>query len=79
MLLQGCACYPGSETWPSAIVYYAGGIQRLYKTDGYDVHSTNVLRMLGYFGLVGLLRVHTLIGDYQARPDGNVPDAVCLV
>ena len=30
------------------------------------MRSSNVPRMMGYFSLVGLLRVHTLIGDYHA-------------
>ncbi|BDA50611.1 Eukaryotic translation initiation factor 3 subunit L [Coccomyxa sp. Obi] len=41
-----------------------GGMERFYKTEGYDTGS-NVLRMVGYFSLVGLLRVHTLVGDYH--------------
>ena len=28
--------------------------------------SSNVLRMLGYFALPGLLRVHCLLGDYHS-------------
>lgn len=28
-------------------------------------HQSNVLRMLGYFSLSGLLRVHCLVGDYS--------------
>ncbi len=39
-------------------------MERFYKTEGYDSGS-NVLRMVGYFSLVGLLRVHTLVGDYH--------------
>ncbi len=36
-------------------------------TDGYDYHGgTNVLEVLGYFSIVGLLRVHCLLGDYQS-------------
>lgn len=27
--------------------------------------QSNVLRMLGYFSLVGLQRVHALVGDYH--------------
>jgi translation initiation factor 3 subunit L len=27
--------------------------------------QSNVLRCLGYFSLIGLLRVHSLIGDYH--------------
>ena len=40
-----------------------GGHERFYKSEGYDA-GTNVLRMVGYFSLTGLLRVHTLVGDY---------------
>jgi len=32
--------------------------------EGYDYHSSNVLRTLGYFSLIGLHRVHCLLGDY---------------
>ena len=38
-------------------------MERFYETEGYESGS-NVLRMVGYFALVGLLRVHTLVGDY---------------
>jgi hypothetical protein len=41
----------------------AGGMERFYESEGYEAGS-NVLRMVGYFALVGLLRVHTLVGDY---------------
>ena len=41
----------------------AGGQERFYSSEGYDGGS-NVLRMIGYFSLTGLLRVHTLVGDY---------------
>jgi translation initiation factor 3 subunit L len=34
--------------------------------EGYDYASSNVLRLLGYFSMVGLLRVHCLIGDYRS-------------
>jgi hypothetical protein len=44
---------------------WAGGVERFYESEGYDPHSSNVLRMVGYFSLVGLLRVHSLIGDYS--------------
>ena len=33
--------------------------------EGYDYHTSNVLRVLGYFSLVGLARVHCLLGDYS--------------
>lgn len=36
-------------------------------TDGYDYQGgTNVLKVLGYFSIVGLLRVHCLLGDYHS-------------
>mmetsp|Transcript_35179 Transcript_35179/g.89048 ORF Transcript_35179/g.89048 Transcript_35179/m.89048 type:complete len:519 (-) Transcript_35179:279-1835(-) len=44
----------------------ADGGARFNSVDGYYPNTSNVLRMLGYFSLVGLLRVHALIGDYQA-------------
>jgi translation initiation factor 3 subunit L len=47
-----------------SILWAAGGMERFYKTEGYESGS-NVLRMVGYFSLVGLLRVHTLVGDYH--------------
>ncbi|CAH8272361.1 unnamed protein product [Arabidopsis lyrata] len=35
-------------------------------TDGYDYSGgSNVLKVLGYFSMVGLLRVHCLLGDYH--------------
>lgn len=41
------------------------GGARFFQLKGYYPNSSNVLRMLGYFSLVGLLRVHCLIGDYH--------------
>ena len=35
------------------------------ETEGYEGHSSNVLRTIGYFSLVGLLRVHCLLGEYE--------------
>jgi translation initiation factor 3 subunit L len=36
-------------------------------TDGYDYQGgSNVLKVLGYFSIVGLLRVHCLLGDYSS-------------
>jgi translation initiation factor 3 subunit L len=33
-------------------------------TDGYDYYGvTNVLKVLGYFSIAGLLHVHCLLGD----------------
>lgn len=43
---------------------FAGGTKKFFETEGYDPRSSNVLRMLGYFSLVGLSRVHALIGDF---------------
>jgi translation initiation factor 3 subunit L len=35
-------------------------------SDGYDYQGgSNVLQVLGYFSIVGLLRVHILLGDYH--------------
>ncbi len=39
-------------------------VPRLYQLEGYYPQSSNVLRMLGYFSLAGLARVHCLVGDY---------------
>lgn len=36
----------------------------LVRTDGFRPGKSNVLRVLGYFSLIGLLRLHALIGDY---------------
>lgn len=36
-------------------------------TDGYDYNGgSNVLKVLGYFSIIGLLRVHCLLGDYYS-------------
>lgn len=43
-----------------------GGSDAFFESEGYDQRSSNVLRMMGYFSLPGLLRVHTLVGDYHA-------------
>lgn len=41
------------------------GLERFTATDGYDYDGgSNVLKVLGYFSMVGLLRVHCLLGDY---------------
>lgn len=42
------------------------GLEQFTATDGYDYSGgSNVLKVLGYFSLVGLLRVHCLLGDYR--------------
>ncbi|KAI7755431.1 hypothetical protein M8C21_027738 [Ambrosia artemisiifolia] len=42
------------------------GVEQFTATDGYDYSGgSNVLKVLGYFSMVGLLRVHCLLGDYQ--------------
>lgn len=43
----------------------ADGGRAIKDSEGYGPGS-NVLKMLGYFSLVGLLRVHSLIGDYDS-------------
>jgi hypothetical protein len=43
----------------------AKGEDKFSANDGYDFDSSNVLRLLGYFSMIGLLRVHCLIGDYH--------------
>lgn len=43
----------------------ADGGASLVASEGRSATQSNVLRMIGYFSLIGLLRVHTLIGDYQ--------------
>jgi len=35
------------------------------ENEGYSLESSNVLRTLGYFALIGISRVHVLIGDYE--------------
>lgn len=52
--------------WQAALLHFcdAGGTKKFFETEGYDPRSSNVLRMLGYFSLVGLSRVHALIGDF---------------
>jgi translation initiation factor 3 subunit L len=49
----------------SAACCCAGGAARLKATEGFLPQQSNVLRMLGYFSLVGLQRVHALVGDYH--------------
>ncbi|KAK6912715.1 Translation initiation factor 3 complex subunit L [Dillenia turbinata] len=42
------------------------GLEQFTATDGYDYNGgSNVLKVLGYFSMVGLLRVHCLLGDYE--------------
>ncbi|XP_031474258.1 uncharacterized protein LOC116246492 [Nymphaea colorata] len=42
------------------------GLEQFTATDGYDYSGgSNVLKVLGYFSIVGLLRVHCLLGDYS--------------
>jgi translation initiation factor 3 subunit L len=42
------------------------GTAALMQTEGYSATASNVLRMLGYFSLIGLLRVHCVLGDHTA-------------
>ncbi|KAF4355419.1 hypothetical protein G4B88_020320 [Cannabis sativa] len=42
------------------------GLEQFTATDGYDYNGgSNVLKVLGYFSMAGLLRVHCLFGDYH--------------
>ncbi|KAK1284873.1 hypothetical protein QJS10_CPB20g00680 [Acorus calamus] len=42
------------------------GLEQFTANDGYDYNGgSNVLKVLGYYSMVGLLRVHCLLGDYQ--------------
>ena len=51
-----------------------GGDRSFTETDGYGYgKGSNVLRTLGYFSLVGLLRVHCLLGDYHSALQAAAP------
>ena len=55
----------------------------LCASEGYGTGGSNVLRLLGYFSLTGLLRVHCLIGDYHTGLEvgaggSPAPQALCL-
>ena len=42
------------------------GLEQFTMMNGYyDDGRSNVLKMLGYYSMIGLLRVHCLIGDYN--------------
>ena len=43
----------------------AGRADQFFETEGYEARGSNVMRTVGYFSLVGLQRVHALIGDYH--------------
>lgn len=50
------------------------GLEQFTATDGYDYNGgSNVLKVLGYFSMVGLLRVHCLLGDYHTGLKCLVP------
>lgn len=51
----------------------AGGAAQLKATNGFNQSQSNVLRMLGYFSLVGLQRVHALVGDYNGAMKAIAP------
>lgn len=42
-----------------------GGATRLSESDGFETGVSNVLTVLGYFALVGLAAMHTLLGQYK--------------
>lgn len=48
-------------------------MEKFFETEGYIEHTSNVLRMVGYFSLVGLLRVNSLIGDYYGGLNALFP------
>jgi hypothetical protein len=42
------------------------GLEQFTATDGYDYEGgSNVLKTLGYYSMIGLLRIHCLLGDYH--------------
>ncbi|KAG0454651.1 hypothetical protein HPP92_023943 [Vanilla planifolia] len=50
------------------------GLEQFSATDGYDYDGgSNVLKMLGYYSMIGLLRVHCLLGDYHTGLKCLVP------
>ncbi|KAL0323840.1 UNVERIFIED_CONTAM: Eukaryotic translation initiation factor 3 subunit L [Sesamum calycinum] len=50
------------------------GLEQFTATDGYDYSGgSNVLKVLGYFSMIGLLRVHCLLGDYHTGLKCLVP------
>ena len=74
LLCSNCLCSPPSwvhcnnVSTPDMLNHAscaAGAMQRFNDTEGYNPRESNVLRMLGYFSLIGLQRVHTLVGDYH--------------
>jgi len=52
-------------TVPECVSSAADAQRRFCETEGYEGHSSNVLRTMGYFSLIGLLRVHCLLGEYE--------------
>jgi len=42
------------------------GGKSLFETEGYSDRESNVLKMLGYFAMVGQLRCLTIIGEYES-------------
>lgn len=49
------------------------GVDALFQTEGYSEIQSNVLRMLGYFSLIGLLKVHSVLGDYTTGMKALAP------
>ncbi|KAL8522023.1 hypothetical protein ACS0TY_012250 [Phlomoides rotata] len=50
------------------------GLVQFTATDGYDYSGgSNVVKVLGYFSMIGLLRVHCLLGDYHTGLKCIVP------
>ena len=69
---------PGSSSNVLVNSHAAGGAARLKATDGFVQGQSNVLRMLGYFSLIGLQRVHTLTGDYHGAMKVGAPLVAAL-
>lgn len=65
-MLSGKALDMGHGPHPDPCQRGSCRMRRLLELDGLYPQSSNVLRMLGYFSLVGLMRVHCLVGDYYA-------------
>jgi len=59
------ACFDPALPLSDCMSSSADAQRRFCETEGYEGHSSNVLRTMGYFSLIGLLRVHCLLGEYE--------------
>ncbi|ONK80237.1 uncharacterized protein A4U43_C01F15420 [Asparagus officinalis] len=55
----------GVLNYLQALVEKSQIVQILEREKEGDEGGSNVLKMLGYYGMIGLLRVHCLLGDYR--------------